>query len=170
MARKTKVTTWVTLDAHRALRELAASHRLPLSQVAADLLHRGLREQAETAGLGLLGPALEAVVRREVSRMSDRVSHLLARAALEAATARRLLYQLLIREVGAEEARRLNQAAWTGSVDSLRKPAEGLRDILGPRQASDGGLGERPPEAARELRDPPAKAPQARPARPDRAP
>ena len=102
--------------------------------------------------------------------MSDRVSHLLARAALEAATTRRLLYQLLVREVGAEEARRLNQAAWTGSVDSLRKPAEGLRDILGPRQASDEGLGERPHEAARELRAPPARAPEARPARPDRAP
>ncbi|HYM90356.1 MAG TPA: hypothetical protein VEW91_01835 [bacterium] len=41
---------WVSLDAHWALREIAAAHRLTLSQVAAEILERGLRERAETAG------------------------------------------------------------------------------------------------------------------------
>jgi len=49
------------------------------------------------------------------------------------ASARRLVFQILARQLTTEEARRLNQAAWTSSVDSLRKPAEGLREILGPR-------------------------------------
>src|SRR5690349_11835177 len=95
VAKKTKVTTWVTYDAHRALRDVAAVHELTVSQVAAEILERGLRERAETAGLGMLGPAVESVVKREVGRMSDRLAHLLARTALESATARRLIFQLL---------------------------------------------------------------------------
>jgi len=130
---KTKVTTWVGRDVLRSLRDVAAAHHLTVSQVASEILERGLREQAETAGLGLLGPAIEGVVKREVGRMSDRLAHLLARTALEAATARRLVFQILVRQFTAEEARRLNQAAWTGSVDSLRKPAQGLQALLGPR-------------------------------------
>jgi hypothetical protein len=136
MAKKTKVTTWITRDALRGLRDLAAAHHLTVSRVAADILERGLNERAETAGLGLLGPAVEGVVRREVSRMSDRLAHLIARTALESATARRLIFQLLVRQLTTDEARRLNQAAWTGSVDSLRKPAEGLQEILSPREGS----------------------------------
>lgn len=133
MPAKTKVTTWVGRDVLRSLRDVAAAHHLTVSQVASEILERGLREQAETAGLGLLGPAIEGVVKREVGRMSDRLAHLLARTALEAATARRLVFQILVRQFTAEEARRLNQAAWTGSVDSLRKPAQGLQELLGPR-------------------------------------
>jgi hypothetical protein len=64
--------------------------------------------------------------------MSDRLAHLLARTALEAATARRLVFQLLAHSLTPAEAPRLNQAAWTGSVDALRKPAQGLRELLGP--------------------------------------
>jgi hypothetical protein len=134
MAKKTKVTTWVTRDTLRALREVAAAHHLTVSQVAAEILERGLKERAETAGLGLLGPAVEGVVKREVGRMSDRLAHLIARTALESATTRRLVFQILARQLTTDEARRLNQAAWTSSVDSIRKPAEGLREILGPRE------------------------------------
>jgi hypothetical protein len=133
---KTKVTTWVGRDVLRGLRDVAAAHHLTVSQVAAEILERGLKEQAETAGLGLLGPAVEGVVKREVGRMSDRLAHLLARTALEAATARRLVFQLLTRHLTPEEARRLNQAAWTSSVDSLRKPAQGLRELLEPRDGA----------------------------------
>jgi hypothetical protein len=133
---KTKVTTWVGRDVLRSLRDLAAAHHLTVSQVAAEILERGLREQAETAGLGLLGPAVQGAVKREVGRMSDRLAHLLARTALESATARRLVFQLLTRYLTPEEARRLNQADWTGSVDSLRKPAQGLRELLGLRDGA----------------------------------
>ncbi len=133
MAKKTKVTTWVTRDAYQALREVATVHNLTISQVAAEILDRGLRERAETAGLGLLGPAVEAVIKREVCRMSDRLAHLLARTALESATARRLIFQLLVRQLTLEEAKHLNQAAWTSSVDTLRKPAQGLNEILAAR-------------------------------------
>jgi hypothetical protein len=65
--------------------------------------------------------------------MSDRLAHLIARTARESATARRLVFQLLVQQLTTDEARRLNQAAWTGSVDSLRKPTEGLGESSGPR-------------------------------------
>jgi hypothetical protein len=136
VAAKTKVTTWVGRDVLRNLRDVAATHHLTVSQVAAEILERGLKQRAETAGLGILGPAVEAAIKREVGRMSDRLAHLLARTALESATTRRLVFQILARQLTTEEARRLNQAAWTSSVDSLRKPAEGLREILGPRANS----------------------------------
>jgi hypothetical protein len=132
VAAKTKVTTWVGRDVLRGLREVAAAHHLTVSQVAAEILERGLKERAETAGLGMLGPAVQGVVKREVGRMSDRLAHLLARTALESASTRRLVFQILARQLTTEEARWLNQAAWTSSVDSLRKPAQGLREILGP--------------------------------------
>jgi len=137
MAKKVKLSTWVPYETLRALREQAAAHHLTVSQIAAEILERGLREQAETAGLGLLGPAVQGVVKREVGRMSDRLAHLIARTALESATSRRLVFQLLARSLTPDEARKLNQAAWTSSVDSLRKPAEGLREILGPRENPD---------------------------------
>jgi hypothetical protein len=133
VAAKTKVTTWVGRDVLRSLRDVAAAHHLTVSQVAAEILERGLKQRAETAGLGLLGPAVETAIKRAVGRMSDRLAHLLARTALESASARRLVFQILVRQLTTEEARHLNQAAWTSSVDSLRKPAEGLREILGPR-------------------------------------
>jgi hypothetical protein len=133
VAAKTKVTTWVGRDVLRSLRDVAAAHHLTVSQVAAEILERGLKERAETAGLGLLGSAVEAAIKREVGRMSDRLAHLLARTALESPSTRRLVFQILARQLTTEVARRLNQAAWTSSVDSLRKPAEGLREILGLR-------------------------------------
>ena len=49
----------------------AAAHHLTVNQVAAEILERGLKERAETAGLGLLGLSVEGVAEREVRRMSD---------------------------------------------------------------------------------------------------
>jgi len=111
-----KVTAWVTPATLRALREQAAAHHLTVSQVAAEILERGIREQAETAGLGLLDPTVQGVVKREVGRMSGRLAHLIARTALESAASRRLVFQLLVRHLTPDEARKLNQATWTSSI------------------------------------------------------
>ena len=80
--------------------------------------------------------------------MGYRLAHLMARSALEGATGRRLLFQLLAEEIGAEEANRRNRAAWTASVESLKKPAEGLREVLG--EASRDGAAEAERDAERE--------------------
>ena len=102
------------------------------SAVAAAYLERAVNDHAETVGAELVVPAVEAAVRREVAGMSDRLAQLQARTALESATARRLLFNLLL-ESGyrPDEARGLNDAAWQKSVESLKRPLEAIHELLG---------------------------------------
>lgn len=162
---KTKITTWVDERTAGILRAKAAQHEISMSEVVAQTLQSATKDEAaEGVGAELLLPAVRASVRREVSKMSDRLSNLMARSALESAADRRALYQLLVREFGQEQAREINQQAWTQSVQSLKKPAEGLREILGERaeenagergeegaqSAEDGSEGDKPIEGVRE--------------------
>jgi hypothetical protein len=139
---KVKITTWVDERTASAIKGLAAQHGVSVSEMCAQLLRREVEEDA-AGGVGaeILLPAVRAAVRREVGRMSDRLAQLLARSALESAAARRVAFQLLAEELGVEEANRRNQAAWRGSVESLKKPAEGLREILEEGTPRDGGGG-----------------------------
>jgi len=129
---KVKITAWVDERTAGVLRALAAQHEISVSEATAQTLQRAVEDRAaEGVGTELLLPAVKGAVRREVARMGDRLAHLMARSALESATGRRLLFQLLAEEIGAEEANRRNRSAWAASVESLKKPAEGLREILG---------------------------------------
>ena len=135
---KVKITTWVDEGTAKVLRGLAAQHGVSLSEVCARNLRRSVEDHAEGVGAEIVVPAVRAAVRREVGRMSDRLAHLLARSALESAAGRRVAYQILVGELGAEGARDANEAAWKGSVASLKRPAQGLREILGELAAEDG--------------------------------
>lgn len=129
---KVKITAWVDERTAGVLRALAAQNEISVSEVTAQTLQRAVEDRAaEGVGTELLLPAVRGAVRREVARMGDRLAHLMTRSALESATGRRLLFQLLAEEIGRDEANRRNRAAWTASVESLKKPAEGLREILG---------------------------------------
>jgi hypothetical protein len=129
---KVKITAWVDERTASAIKGLAAQHGVSVSEIGARLLRRGVEEDAGGGvGAEILLPAVRGAVRREVGRMSDRLAQLMGRSALESATGRRLLFQLLAEEMGQEEANRRNRAAWTASVQSVKKPAEGLREILG---------------------------------------
>jgi hypothetical protein len=138
---KVKITTWVDERTAGIIRGLAVQQGVSVSELCAQLLRRGVEEDA-AGGVGaeVLLPAVRASVRREVGRMSDRLAHLLARSALESAAARRVVYQLLVGELGPEDARHANEVAWTRSVESLKKPARGLREIL--EEVSEDGAGE----------------------------
>lgn len=146
---KVKVTTWVDERTAGILRARAAQNEVSMSEACAQTLQAAVKEEAaEGVGAELLLPSVRAAVRREVGRMSDRLSHLMARSALESAADRRALYQILVREFGQEQAAEINRRAWAQSVESLKKPAEGLREILGERveeeadgqdSSSDGG-------------------------------
>ena len=131
MARE-PLTVWVDPKARQTLCNLAAAQRLSVSKVAAAYLERAVSDHAETVGAELVVPAVEAAVRREVAGMSDRLARLQARTALESATARRLLFNLLL-ESGyrPDEARSLNDAAWQKSVESLKRPLEAIHELLG---------------------------------------
>jgi hypothetical protein len=128
---KVKVTTWVDGETAGVLRGLAAQHGVSMSEMCAERLRASVAEHAGEVGVEVLLPALRAAIRREVGGMADRFAHLLARSALESAASRRTVYQLLVRELGAEDARRANEAAWSGSIESLKRPARGLQELLG---------------------------------------
>ncbi len=136
---KVKITTWVDEGTAGIVRGLAAQNGVSVSELCALMLKRGVEEQAAGGvGVEVLLPAVRAAVRREVAGMADRLARLLARSALESAATRRVAYQLLVGELGAEGARDVNEAAWMGSVESLKRPARGLREILGELAAEDG--------------------------------
>jgi hypothetical protein len=110
--------------------------------MCAEMLKSSVADRAGEVGVEVLLPALRGAIRREVARMSDRLAHLSSRGAYESAAARRLVFQLLTEEFGPEEANARNRAAWKASVESLRKPVEGLREILDeapPLQSSEDG-------------------------------
>jgi len=129
---KVKITAWVDERTAGVLRALAAQNEISVSEATAQTLQRAVKDRAaEGVGAELLLPAVRGAVRREIARMGDRLAHLMVRSALEGATGRRLLFQLLAEEIGPEEANLRNRSAWTASVESLKTPAEGLREILG---------------------------------------
>ncbi len=138
---KVKITTWVDERTAGILRAQAAQHEVSISETCARTLQAAVKDEAaEGVGAELLLPSVRAAVRREVGRMSDRLSNLMVRAALESAADRRALYQILVEDFGQEGAAEINRRAWAQSVESLKKPAEGLREILGERvEDSDAG-------------------------------
>ena len=128
---KQKLTIWVDRTTEKVVRDLAAIHNLSVSQVAAQYLKQALQEKADQVGGELVVPAVEAAVHREVASMSDRLARLLARTAIEAATSRRISYNCLLKQgVTGQEARAINDEAWQRSVAALKKPLQGLDDII----------------------------------------
>ena len=128
---KVKITTWVDEETAGVIRGLAAQNEVTVSELCALMLKRGVEEHAAGGvGVEVLLPAVKGAVRREVAAMADRLARLLARSALEGAASRRLVYQLLVEELGPERAREANEGAWRGSVESLKRPARGLREVL----------------------------------------
>lgn len=130
MARE-PLTIWVEPNARKTLCNLAASQRVSVSKVAAAFLEQAVNNHAESVGAELVVPAVEAAVRREVAGMSDRLARLQARTALESATSRRLLFNLLlVSGYQPQEARGLNDAAWQKAVESLKRPLEAIQEVL----------------------------------------
>lgn len=130
MARE-PLTLWIDPKSRKTLCDLAASRNLSVSKVAAAYLEQAVNDHAEAVGAELVVPAVEAAVRREVAGMSDRLARLQARTALESATARRLVFNLLlVSGYGPQEARGLNDAAWQKAVESLKRPLEAIHELL----------------------------------------
>jgi hypothetical protein len=130
-SRKERVTAWVKPDVSATLAAMAGAQRTTVSELAAAILERGVKQEAEAVGLELILPAVERQVQRTGRYVADRLANLLARSALDAASSRRLLYQLLVQEVGEERAKKLYESSWNAGVASLKKPSAGVRELLG---------------------------------------
>lgn len=127
---KVKITTWVDERTVGVLRGLAAQNNVSMSEVCAQMLKTSVAERGDEVGVELLLPAIRSSIRNEVGKMSDRLAKLMSRSAYEGAAARRLIFQLLTEELGEEDANARNRAAWKSSVESLKRPVEGLLEIL----------------------------------------
>lgn len=128
---KSKVTIWLEDTSLKIIDEKAQANNLSRSAVVSEYLTQALKDRAEASGLELIVPALKESLRKEVKGMSDRLAHLLVRAALEAATTRSLLYNEVVHRAGTEVARATHKSAYTASVERLKQPSKGLLERLG---------------------------------------
>ena len=133
---KTKVTVWLEDKLLAVIDDQAKAQGLSRSAVTSAHLERVLRQGAEESGVALIVPTIKELLRREVGAMSDRLAHLLVRAALEAATARSLVYNEAVHRAGPEAAQEAHKEAYAASVARLKGPAKGLLELLG---GEDGG-------------------------------
>jgi hypothetical protein len=139
---KVHIGVWVRPEVARTVEGLVAATRLSKSEVASRYLEAGLKEKAEHAGTELVVPALEAAIDHAMDRagmmIADKLSNLLARTALEAgATRQTLLAQLSGQVKSPGDVRAVAEQAWSRSLDSLRKPSEGVRELLRANQSGN---------------------------------
>lgn len=139
--KRIKVTGWLDPETARAVRDLAAAHQLTLSEIIAALLKQAVRDHAAEAGANLLVAELRRAIRSETRAAANRLANLLARTSLEAAAARRELFNLLIRLSDAPTARAIHDGAWKAAVDSLRQP---IAAALSAAVAGDSSVTEQP--------------------------
>ena len=128
---KEKLTVWADQRVVAALKQLAVQRGVSLSETTAEVLRCAVDDAAEEIGADLLGPRLEAAIRREVTRMADRLAYLGSVAAIESSTARRMAMDQLVRNRGLEEGKRVSSEARKAAVRALReKPDTLLQDVL----------------------------------------
>ena len=137
---KKQMTVWLPEKVETALRSFAATQGLKLSEVACSFIESGLSGRAQSAGVDLIAPAVERAVARELSKFAARSSRLMARAALEASTARRLTARVLGESPKYKDKMlEVGERAWRDSVESLRKPGKELASVIGLLESEDTG-------------------------------
>jgi hypothetical protein len=132
MGDKVKVSITLSSDLDATLKKLAKDQNISYSSLVDEYLGFALLVKEEKFAAELLGPKLQMTIRKEVRAMADRMSFLLSRAALESATCKQLVFQLLVREFGADKAFAFRDKAWQVSVDDLKKPLKALEEITNP--------------------------------------
>jgi hypothetical protein len=132
MKNKVKVSLTLSGDLDTRLRRLAKDQVTSYSGLVDELLSFALLAKEEKYASEFLGPKLQTTIRKEVRMMADRMAHFLSRAALESSNCKQLVFQLVVKEFGAERAFEFRDAAWQASTDDLKKPLESLQAVLKP--------------------------------------
>lgn len=132
MGNKVKVSLTLSSDLDTTLKQLAKEQNTSYSSLVDEYLGFALMAKEEKLAAELLGPKLQTIIKKEVRAMADRMAFLLSRAALEAATSKQLIFQLLVKEFGVEKAFGFRDKAWQVSVDELKKPLKALEEMTSP--------------------------------------
>lgn len=129
MTNKVKVSLTLSSDLDVALRKIAKDQNISYSALVDEYLGFALLVKEEKLAAELLGPKLQTTIRKEVRSMADRMAFLLSRAALESTACKQLIFQLLVKEFGADRAFMFRDKAWQVSVEELKKPLKALEEI-----------------------------------------
>jgi hypothetical protein len=123
---KIKMTTWVDAGVHAELCIHAQRTGVSMSEAASQVLRDGVLDVTTKPGLEETVRQLLLAVQRRDAQVERRLAVLAGRAALEAGANRRLMVQMLAHALDPERARSLNAAAWSASVENMRKPVDEL--------------------------------------------
>src|SRR5918912_541629 len=101
---------------------LAQTHGVSESALALRLLEEALRADVEHQHASLLEAIVERTIRSSLSQHLHRLGELSFRAAVDSDETRRLVLTLLVKEIGAEEARQFRHEAHSASWQRLKEP------------------------------------------------
>lgn len=128
---KDRYSYYLPVEAAAAVKEIAASRRVSASDVAAEFLEAGVRQHAEGAGLSILLPELQLMIKTELSRAVERIVRLQVRNTLEAMATRRILLNFMDKQgIERKVIQTVNEAGWQSAVRGIKEPFEELREII----------------------------------------
>jgi hypothetical protein len=130
MAAKTRLCITLTPELENLLKRQAAEEGISVSALMSSYLELAVKTRQDLVASELLGPKLQASIKAEVRKMSNRLAQLLVRVALLSGSNKQLLFQLLVKEFGPEKAFSYRDKAWQVSVDEFKQPLNGLAEIL----------------------------------------
>jgi hypothetical protein len=130
MDTRVKVSIFIPQEVENSIKREADGQNISFSSLASDYLELGVKTQQELGLTELLGPKLQTTIKQEFRGMADRLANLMSRTALETTSAKELLFQLVVKEFGAEKSLRYKDKAWQIAIDDLKKPLESLLVLL----------------------------------------
>lgn len=130
-----KLTVYVSPDVAARIRGRAEQENVSLSEIAEQLLNRAVLERAESDWWAYAGARVSQVVREEVRGMSDRLAMLVVNGAMEAGISRNLLTASLADSKGQTQTQDWLSQATQKTVDRLKRPSAGVRELLGVEDA-----------------------------------
>ncbi len=133
-----KVSIFIPQEVESYIKREAEGQNISFSSLASDYLELGVKTRQELGLTELLGPKLQATIKQEFRGLADRLANLMSRTALETTSAKQLLFQLVIKEFGAEKSLRYRDKAWQVALDELKKPLESLLTLLKEDEKPDG--------------------------------
>lgn len=142
--KKRPVTAFLEPDVYERIKGMAAEEELTVSETINALLKRAVMHKDTGRWYDLFGPAIENRISREMQGMSNRLAHLLARTALESTASREMLTRFMLADMvgptgvysGQQDkavtaVKQVREQSWNHAVKDLKKPSEGVREILG---------------------------------------
>jgi hypothetical protein len=130
MATRVRVCISIPEEIEHYLKTEADAQKVSFSSLASDYLELGIKSRQELGLTELLGPKLQATIKQEFRGMADRLTNLMSRVALNAASNKQLTFQLLVKEFGADKALSYRDKAWQVALTELKKPLEDMLAIL----------------------------------------